>query len=108
MRKGIASTAMLFAALGDETRLALLRRLAQGGPASITILSESFEVTRQSITKHLGVLAEAGIVKGRRKGREHLWSLNPDKLTEAQRQLGLIALGWDDALGRLKVHVERD
>jgi DNA-binding transcriptional ArsR family regulator len=108
MRKGIASTAMLFAALGDETRLALLRRLAQGGPASITILSESFEVTRQSITKHLGVLAEAGIVKGRRKGREHLWSLNPDKLTEAQRQLGLISLGWDDALGRLKVHVERD
>jgi DNA-binding transcriptional ArsR family regulator len=105
--KGIASAAVLFAALGDETRLGLLRRLAEGGPASITILSEPFEATRQGITKHLRVLAEAGMVKSHREGREHLWAFHPDKLTEAQRQLSLIAQAWDDALGRLKAHIER-
>lgn len=54
----------------------------------------------------LRLLGVAGLVDGQRAGREHRWALNPARLAEAQRCLDLIARGWDDALGRLKAHVE--
>ena len=106
MDRTLASAAVLFAALGDDTRLTLLRRLSADGPASITVLAETLDVTRQGVTKHLNVLAEAGLIEGRRKGREHVWSLKADRIAEAQRWLAVIARGWDDALGRLKAHIE--
>jgi DNA-binding transcriptional ArsR family regulator len=102
---GLAEAALLFAALGDETRLALLSRLSEGGPASISVLSESFRVSRQAITKHL-FLAPAAMIDGKRANREHVWALNPIRLAEAQRCLEIIARRWDDALGRLKAHLE--
>ena len=103
---GLAEAALLFAALGDETRLALLRRLSDGGPASISTLCESFQISRQAITKHLQFLAAAAIIDGKRAGREHVWALNPARLAEAQRCLETIGRGWDDALGRLKRQLE--
>ena len=103
----MVGAAILFAALGDPTRLAVLRRLADGGPASISELAARFDVTRQAVTKHLQVLAAADVVHGRREGREHVWTLKPDRLAEARRHLETIARGWDDALMRLKTHVER-
>lgn len=103
---GLASAALLFAALGDPTRLALVERLSHGGPASISALSERFRLTRQGVTKHLYVLAEAGVVGGVRRGREHVWSLDPARLDDARRHLDRIGRGWDDALARLKRHVE--
>jgi DNA-binding transcriptional ArsR family regulator len=102
----LAEAALLFAALGDETRLRLLRQLSEAGPASISVLSHNFKVSRQAVTKHLQFLAAAGIIHGEREGREHVWTLNPVRLAEAQRCLEVIARGWDDALGRLKAHLE--
>lgn len=102
----MAGAALLFAALGDPTRLALLQRLSKGGPASISVLAENFRTTRQGVTKHLQVLAAAGIIDGERRGREHVWTINPRRLAEAQRHIDIIARGWDDALLRLKAHVE--
>lgn len=102
----MASAAPLFAALGDPTRLALVEQLARGGPAAITLLADSFSLTRQGVTKHLYVLASAGIVAGRRQGRAHVWALNPGRLAEARQHLDVIARGWDDVLMRLKRHVE--
>lgn len=102
----LAEAALLFAALGDETRLALVRQLSDGGPASISALSESFRISRQAVTKHLQFLAVTGIIDGTRTGREHVWALNPARLVEAQRCLEVIARRWDDALSRLKSHVE--
>ena len=107
--RSLATAAVLFAALGDETRLALVNRLSTGGPGSISVLSESCgAITRQAVTKHLQVLASAGLVDSRREGREHVWALNPGKLEEARRALSLIGRQWDDAFARLKAHVERD
>ena len=74
---GLAEAALLFAALGDPTRLALLKRLSDEGPASISTLAERFQVSRQAITKHLQFLAAAAIIDGRRSGREHVWALKP-------------------------------
>lgn len=101
-----SEAALLFAALGDETRLTLLRRLSEGGPASISALAGDFHVTRQAVTKHLQFLAVAGIIDGKRAGREHVWALRPARLAEAQRCLEVIARSWDDALLRLKAHLE--
>ena len=105
--RGLAAAALLFAALGDPTRLALLQRLSDDGPASISMLAGHFPVTRQGITKHLHVLSDAGVIDGSRQGREHVWTVNPARLAEARHQLDLIARGWDDALTRLKRHVDR-
>lgn len=107
VEKTVAGAALVFAALGDPTRLALLERLSQGGPASISALANRFQVTRQGVTKHLQVLAAAGVIDGTRRGREHVWALNPARLADARRHLEIIARGWDDVLSRLKAHVER-
>lgn len=106
VERRLAGAALLFAALGDATRLALVERLSHGGPASISTLAQRFEVTRQGVTKHLHVLADAGIIDGRREGREHVWALNPARLAEAKQHLDAIARGWDDALARLEVHLD--
>jgi DNA-binding transcriptional ArsR family regulator len=103
----LASAAILFAALGDPTRLALLQRLSDDGPASISLLAERVPaMTRQGVTKHLQVLAAAGVIDGSRRGREHVWAIDPGRLAEAQRCLQMIGSGWDDALARLKRQVE--
>jgi DNA-binding transcriptional ArsR family regulator len=105
-RRNLAGAAMLFAALGDPTRLSLLHRLCEGGPASISTLAERFSLTRQGVTKHLHVLAAAGVIDGERQGREHVWALKPYRLADARSMLDVIARDWDDALSRLKRAVE--
>jgi len=102
----LVQAAPVFAALGDETRLALVARLCAGGPQSIARLTGGSAVTRQAITKHLGVLAGAGLVHGVRRGRERIWDLDTRRLQAARRCLDEISLHWDEALARLKTLVE--
>jgi len=102
----LAGAAPVFSALGDATRLALLDRLSVAGPLSITRLTAGSHRTRQAITKHLHVLAGAGLVRDARRGREHRWELDLEQLGQARRSLDLIARQWDQALARLKTFVE--
>lgn len=104
----LAKAAPIFAALGDATRLQVVSRLSGGGPMSIKELSEGAHVTRQAVTKHLEVLAGAGLVHDFRRGRERVWELRPQQLGEAQRALDLISRRWDEALERLRKLVEED
>ena len=103
---GAARAAPVFAALGDPTRLALVTRLSADGPLSIARLTDGTAVTRQAITKHLGVLAGAGLVRGARRGRERIWALAPERLDVARRYLDQVGARWDAALDRLKRFVE--
>ncbi|SRR6266567_4880859 len=98
--------AVLFAALGDETRLTLVGKLASGEPHSITQLTEGSRLTRQAITKHLRVLAKVGIVRCVRQGRESLFKFNPEPIAEMHEYLDLVSRQWDQALARLKSFVE--
>jgi DNA-binding transcriptional ArsR family regulator len=100
-------SAPIFAALGDTTRLHLVSRLCGGGPLSITQLSAGVDVTRQAVTKHLNVLAAAGLVRGSRQGRERVWELRTRQLDEAGRVLDAISARWDEAIERLRLMVER-
>jgi DNA-binding transcriptional ArsR family regulator len=102
----LRDAAPLFAALGDPTRLALLGRLSAHGPESIVQLCASSAVSRQAITKHLEVLSRAGLVRGSRRGREHIWQLEPKRLADARAHLDRISRQWDDALERLRSFVE--
>lgn len=104
----LSASAPLFAALGDATRLQLVARLSRGRPQSISQLAAGSVVTRQAITKHLHVLSEAGLVRGRKQGREQIWELNLRQVQEARRRLDSIAQQWDGALARLKTMVEED
>jgi len=100
--------AAVFAALGDRTRLQLIGQLSLGEPCSISELSSDFAVTRQAITKHLGVLENAGLVVSERLGRETRFKFVPKPIEEMQGYLESVAKQWDAALGRLKKFVEED
>jgi DNA-binding transcriptional ArsR family regulator len=102
------SRARLFAALGDETRLRLVARLCDGGPASITRLTARSKITRQAITKHLRVMEKSGIVRCTRHGRETVWQLEQHGIEDARRYLDAVSARWDDALFRLRRFVEGD
>jgi DNA-binding transcriptional ArsR family regulator len=104
--RGLRETAPIFAALGDETRLRLVERLCAGGPMSIARLTAGASVTRQAVTKHLRVLAHAGLACNSRMGRESVWELERRPLDEARRCLDQISAQWDAALDRLKAFVE--
>jgi DNA-binding transcriptional ArsR family regulator len=103
-----ADAAVIFAALGDETRLRIVARLCEEGPLSIRRLTSGARVSRQAITKHLHALEEAGLARGARAGRENVWQLRANRLANVQRYLDQISKDWDAALGRLRVLVEED
>lgn len=100
--------APLFTALGDETRLHIVRRLCREGPLSISRLAEGSGVSRQAVSKHLRVLGDAGLARGERHGREHRWMLQVARLDDARRYLDRISDQWDDAIERLRTFVEHD
>lgn len=101
-----ADLASVFFALGDKTRLQLVAVLCVGGAFSIAQLTANTALTRQAVTKHLQVLADAGLVIDLKIGRERLWQFDPQQVDEARRSLELIAQQWDQALGRLKLSLE--
>jgi len=109
-RRGIAAgardRAVIFAALGDETRLLLIAKLCSGQPHSISELTVGSKLTRQAITKHLRVLQRAGIVHGVRAGREKRFEFDPEPMQEIKQYLDIVSEQWDQALARLKSFVE--
>lgn len=105
-KSALRNSAPIFAALGDETRLYLIAVLCAGGAMSIAQLTSGTEITRQAVTKHLQVLADAGMVHDIKVGRERLWEFEPTQLEEARRSLEVIGQQWDHALNKLKLKVE--
>jgi len=98
--------AMVFAALGDPTRLALVVRLSDGSRCSIAQLSGGQPLTRQAISKHLRVLEDAHVVRSERAGRENLYVLDPKPIEDLRSYIELVSRQWDAALSRLKSFVE--
>jgi DNA-binding transcriptional ArsR family regulator len=98
--------APVFAALGDEVRLALIAKLSAGQPHSISQLTQGSRLTRQAITKHLRVLERVGIVHSVPKGRESRFKFDPKPIEETKKYLADVSQQWDHALNRLKSFVE--
>src|SRR6185436_9514370 len=90
----LKTRASLFAALGDETRLSELARLSRGEPQSISRLTAGTRLTRQAVTKHLRVLADVGVVRSVRAGRENLFALEPRPIDGVRKYLDDVSRQW--------------
>jgi DNA-binding transcriptional ArsR family regulator len=99
--------AVVFAALGDETRLSLVAKLSGGKVRSIAQLTAGSKLTRQAITKHLRVLESVALVRSVRSGRENLFEFDPQPIQDAREYFDFVSEQWDQALARLKSFVER-
>src|SRR5258706_9122989 len=86
-RSAVRRFAPIFAALGDETRLRLVAVLCAGGAVSIAQLTPGTDISRQAVTKHLHVLAEAGLLRGRKGGPPRPWGVGPAQLQGGRRSV---------------------
>lgn len=93
---------VVFDALADPTRRAVLRAVAEDGPLTATELAQRLPVTRQAVAKHLDVLADAGLVRRQRTGRDVRFSLDAAPLGEALAWLAGIGARWDRRLATLE------
>ena len=98
----------VFAALADPTRFRLLELLGERGAASATALAQEVPVSRVAVVKHLQVLDRAGLVEGRRRGREVRFAARPERLEETGRGLAAMAAAWDARLDAIKRLAEED
>jgi len=92
----------VLSALSDPTRRAVLGLLAERGEATATSISPELSVSRQAVSKHLGVLDEAGLVRSRRTGREVRYRVRPDPLHQTATWLHDLAVMWEVRLRRIK------
>jgi len=93
-------------ALADPTRRHLLERLSRHGSATATTLAGELPVSRQAVVQHLAVLDRAGLVRGRREGREHRYELLTARLNELARWMDELAAQWDHRLEAIKLLAE--
>lgn len=92
----------LWSALGEPTRLRLLDLLLEREDVTASALASRLPISRQAVAKHLAVLERAGLVQGRRTGREVRFAVRLDRLEQAQRQMAQVAARWDRRLGSIK------
>ena len=92
----------VFAALADPTRRQVLQLLSENQPASASALAGHLPISRQAVVQHLSVLQQSELVISRRSGREVLFSLRPEALTETASWMNTLAASWSERLRRLK------
>jgi DNA-binding transcriptional ArsR family regulator len=102
----VVAKAPLFDALGDPNRLRIITWLCDGGPRSTSQVTEVIPVSRQAATKHLLLLEAVGLVSSERRGRERIWRVQPEPLSDASDYLDTLSRRWDRAIDRLRAHVE--
>ena len=97
----------VFAALGDPGRRSLVEAVAARGTATATELAAELPVTRQAVAKQLSALADAGLLRATRAGRETRYAVTPEPLDAAIAWMVEVGARWDDRLGRLERSLER-
>ena len=91
----------VFGALSDPTRRRLLSAVAQRPEITATELAAELPISRQAVVKHLGALAEAGLLDRERSGREVHYRITPAPLSEAVSWMAQVGGQWDARLARL-------
>lgn len=92
----------LWSAIGDPVRRRLLDLLLAEGVGTPTSLSDSLPISRQAVTKHLGVLDRAGLVHATPMGRERRYEVDEAQLGRAVEHLREVGRTWDARLNRIK------
>lgn len=91
----------VFSALADPTRRQVVRALSAQPDLTASRLAGELPMTRQAVTKHLAALDRAGLVQGRREGRELRYTLTPAPLTDAMAWMTDVGAQWDERLAKL-------
>ncbi|MES3007021.1 MAG: metalloregulator ArsR/SmtB family transcription factor [Pseudomonadota bacterium] len=94
-----------FAALADPTRRAILARLASG-EATVNQLAEPFDMTQPSISKHLKVLEQAGLISRGRSAQTRPCRLEPAPLQQIAQWVGLYTSLWETSFERLDAFLQ--
>ena len=102
MSQPIDEVDAVLAALADPMRRRVLSVLAERGEATATTLATVLPVTRQAVVKHLGVLDRAGLVAGRKTGREMRYLVRPAALDLTARWMDQVAADWSRRLAAIK------
>jgi len=100
----------VFAALADPTRRAIIERLSRG-EARVTEVAEPFHMSLNAVSKHIHVLEASGVVARRRKGRDHILSINTRSLDEVDGWIERTRRYWEerlDAMERLLSELKKD
>jgi DNA-binding transcriptional ArsR family regulator len=91
----------VFEALGDPGRRALVEAVARRGDATATELAASLPVSRQAVSKQLATLADAGLLRSTRLGRETRYEVTPEPLEDAVAWMVAVGSAWDERLAKL-------
>jgi DNA-binding transcriptional ArsR family regulator len=97
----------VFQAIADPTRRELLRLLSDQEMA-VTVISGNFPMSRTAVSKHLRILADAGLVTERKVGRETRYRLAPEPLLELKQWLSYYERYWENKMSALRRYVESD
>ncbi|MFO1052613.1 MAG: metalloregulator ArsR/SmtB family transcription factor [Planctomycetota bacterium] len=100
------STQLVFRAIADPARRAILDRLAQQGATAALELGKGFHGSQPALSKHLRVLRDAGLVRVRREGRNQFYTIDPKPLTAVERWISLYREFWLDRLDALARHLD--
>ncbi len=92
---------LVFRALADPTRRAILDRLSAGQALSVTELAQPFDMSLPAVSKHIRVLERAGLLRRSVDGRVHRCRLDPEPLADANRWIRQTRAFWDGQLDRL-------
>jgi DNA-binding transcriptional ArsR family regulator len=91
---------LVFHALGDPSRRAIVERLSQG-PISVSRLAEPLDITLAAVVQHLQVLEESGLVQTEKVGRVRTCSIKPGGLSVAERWISDRRSMWERRFDRL-------
>ena len=97
----------VFAALGDPGRRSLVEAVAARGSATATELAAGLPVSRQAVAKQLMTLADAGLLRAGRSGRETRYEVTPAPLEQAVEWMVSVGAAWDERLAALRHSLAR-
>jgi DNA-binding transcriptional ArsR family regulator len=102
-----ATAENVFKSLADPTRRAIFERLIRDGEQTVHALTDCSGVSQPAVSKHLGVLKGAGLVRGRPEGRSVLYSAKPKGLAPLIDWMSFYGAFWRDRLDRLETLLDR-
>lgn len=96
---------LVFRALADPTRRAMLERL-DAGPLPVSALAEPFGVTLTAITQHVRTLERAGLIRSAKSGRQRICSVDRSTMAQAEAWISQRRRSWEQRLDRIEEHLD--
>ena len=97
----------LFKSLADPTRRAIFERLSRDGEQTVRMLTDHSGVSQPAVSKHLGILRDAGLVRARHRGRETHYTAQPRALSPLVDWMSYYSPFWHDRFDRLEDLLKR-